>query len=1094
MFLKPRGSVTVFLCIILAVLIPLSCILIDLYRYSLAVAQAKTALKTCSESILAAYDRQLKEQYGLFAMYPRENEAMENEIYELLSQNLNADANVDGVTDLYGFSVRKVEVIPFYNLSEPFVLEQQAVEFMKYRAPVQVVQEFYAKIKVMIELMKEGDMIERKMSLDKLMNDIREGLVNLSCMLQYKLILLNCSEDGSDNNLKKTVLLTTQTNISSAESYIKTANDHVAPIQEAQEGYNAIYDSYKKAKDDYEYIQKELSSVSGRLSKKKTELTNIENELLTAEGSKVVSLEKDKLALEAEIADLKEEYAFTQNSCDNAYMNYSSLESEINTYKNKIDEGLDSAISALENARVLTEGSKNEVNRLLLNVANHITYHNDIIKLIDELTPKLNNLDKESKSLLDDTDAYESGVSNQISGTLEVQLKSMQVATFTEVREKLTTNLKKLEVWKNLISSFVNDLEKSKKDLEGVIKTAKAVKEKPFDKSMTYQGYGEYHNVGSGLITLETGLADLKSIVEMKGYFDIPEYTLEPKANKVEIQAFNKWFDKRYLGINSETDAPTDESELEEVREGVGSFANEVGQQGEAEETPEFEGINGSLADIADRYFKLPTKRGATSSEGALLAIGRAILESQQNQTINLSPFDKPVEGLDTVNESEKNFFDYEMDRIKSLLDLIGDAVANGLESLIESLYMNEYIMSAFKCATAIDGIEHDIGWGRPLDKTFLKQAEIEYILFGNNSVNQNIGCVKRSIFALRLIFNLLHVYTDPDKVATALSLATAIAGWTIFGIPIVQNFFLIAWAGLESYVDTEFLLKGKSVPLIKTSASWYLGADNLKNYLVKGVKEFVHEKIETTVDQASEAIQETVTSIINGKIDTVFSPLEKGIVELLGDDTPVNQIEIDNLLTSVGKTFVDNLTFNDMDSFTASLDTAIKKCFDDIRGTIKTYGLAQLDELKSQLKEYIRELIFESTQYKALEGSVKKLGNDLLDKGLTAVEGQLDSVLGKAGKSGRNNIAGRLILMDYTDYLRLMLLAVPSETKALRTADLMQLNVQEVSGDYDLTVDQYNTYIFIKAELDFNTWFLPEKLFKKGESGMISVEWSQGY
>ena len=242
-----------------------------------------------------------------------------------------------------------------------------------------------------------------------------------------------------------------------------------------------------------------------------------------------------------------------------------------------------------------------------------------------------------------------------------------------------------------------------------------------------------------------------------------------------------------------------------------------------------------------------------------MLAIGKAILESEQNRVVSLSPFDKPVEGLDTVNESEKSFFDYEMERIKALLDIIRDAVSNGLESLIESLYMNEYILSAFKCLTAIDGIEHDIGWGRPLDKTFFRQAEIEYILFGNDSANQNIGCVKRSLFAIRLIFNLLHVYTDPEKLASALSLATAIAGWTVFGIPIVQNFILIAWAGLESYVDTDFLLKGKSVPLIKTTASWYLGANNLKDYLLKGVKNFVKDKIESTVDRASEAIQETI-------------------------------------------------------------------------------------------------------------------------------------------------------------------------------------------------------------------------------------------
>jgi hypothetical protein len=84
--------------------------------------------------------------------------------------------------------------------------------------------------------------------------------------------------------------------------------------------------------------------------------------------------------------------------------------------------------------------------------------------------------------------------------------------------------------------------------------------------------------------------------------------------------------------------------------------------------------------------------------------------------------------------------------------------------------------------------------------------------------------------------------------------------------------------------------------------------------------------------------------------------------------------------------------------------------------------------------------------------------------------------------------------MMDYVDYLRLFLLAVPAETKALRTADLIQLNLQEAAKKYDLTIDDYNTYLFIKVELDINTWFIPKKLLTTNNAGMITVEWCQGY
>ncbi|MCX7773107.1 MAG: hypothetical protein N2376_08360, partial [Clostridia bacterium] len=67
---QARGSITVFICIVLVVVIPLCFIIVDLTRYSMAKKQAKTAVKTCVESMLAAYDRPLRDQYGLFALYP----------------------------------------------------------------------------------------------------------------------------------------------------------------------------------------------------------------------------------------------------------------------------------------------------------------------------------------------------------------------------------------------------------------------------------------------------------------------------------------------------------------------------------------------------------------------------------------------------------------------------------------------------------------------------------------------------------------------------------------------------------------------------------------------------------------------------------------------------------------------------------------------------------------------------------------------------------------------------------------------------------------------------------------------------------------
>jgi len=1069
--------------------------LIDITRYSLAKKQAETALKMCAESVLAAYDRQLKEQYGLFAIYPRDIEIMEKEIYELMSGNLNTDTKVDGFTDLYGFKVLNVDAIPFYNYSEPFVLQQQVAEFMKYRAPVQAVQEFYEKIKVMMGLIKEGEMIERKMTLDRLMDDIRSDLVNIYCMIDFELVKFNHITDDSGNPLKDRVVDTMSESFQYAIEFLNLANEPVETIKKAREGYTAIYDDYIKAKENCDNLQRKLDNVYDKLEKKRNDLAQLTAKDSDKEGEASDSRDNKKIeALNTEIAKLEEEYDSISESYNAAYRVFQPLEERIAGYKKAIDDGLDYSTQNLGIARVSHDRASLELSILWNHVREHMAYTTDVIKMMDDLLPKLSELEKETESLIKDADEYEGSVSDTVKGRLEVQLKSINVDFFSEVKDRLALNLKQLETWYKSINDYYMVLCNVSDEMEQLIDIAAEIKKNPQNINLDYQGYKKYDNVRSGFRDLKWQIGDIKAIDKMGDVYKIPVFNIEPAANSVEIKAFKKWFDATYWGKDAEDQQSDDEKDLKEIRQGISEFANEaVTQEGDSD-IPD--GIDGNLDNLGERYLKLPSVKGTTSSNEALIRIGRSITESNTNNIINENPFEQPVQGLDTVNEKEKNFFDYEIEKVKELLEIIKNVVANGAENLIESLYINEYIVSAFKSVITVDGPEHDIGWGRPLDKTFLKQAEVEYILFGNSSEKANIESVKRSIFAIRLLFNLLHVYTDPGKVATALSLATAIAGWTIFGVPVVQNFILIAWAGMESYVDTDFLLKGKSVPLIKTSSSWYLGADNaiskLKEILTKDVRSFVTEKINNTVKQASEAAQETVTGIINSKIDQAFAPFEKGLPDL----APENSIDTNmkDLIQRAVNDYVKNISFSDLDSFKASFETAVRNFVSNISDSLKAYAPEKLIKFKSELKEEIRKFIFESEQYKNLEDKLVKMGTELLDKGIEAAGEQLDKMLGVPGKSGSNNITGRLIMMNYTDYLRLLLLAVPAETKALRTADLIQLNMQEAAGNHDISIDKYNTFIFIKAELDFTPWFIPEKLFRRGNSGMISVEWSQGY
>ncbi len=1080
MFYKARGSVTVFICIILAAIIPFSCIMIDLARISWAKAQAKAALKICTESMLAGYDRQLKEQYGLFSIYPQGTDAMEKEIYELMSQNLNANASVDGVTDLYKFKVKSVQAIPLYNYSEPFVLQEQVAEFMKYRAPIAAVQEVYEKLKVISGLIKEGDMVEQKITVDKLMNDIRSNLVNISCMINGVLNEFNPLQ--TDNiTFKELKLSDAQSYISTAESHIRDANSNIDAIDDAKSDYYSIYDSFISTKETYEDLIAQRDEVKRKLDEKREKLANQKG----SSGS-----------LPSEISALEIEYTALENSCTEVYNSFSSTLVSLDSSKSDFDEALDFAASSVVDAINSNQNAINQLKSLKDHISQYIIYHEDILEIIDEVLPKLNDLDNKVEKLKNDAKDEDGAISGTVSGSLDKQMKSIEVGTFETAKGQLNNNLIKLKAWEQLVGSSLEVLTAESDALNDTLENAQDVKTDIQDKTKSYDGYSDYARIGTEIKSLKTSLYDLEEVSEMKGIYEVPIYILEPKANTTEKEAFGRWFASNYGDKESEKSPKKDDKDLKKIRKGIGNIAKNAAV--EEKDKDEYEGINADPQSIEERFKTIPSIKGITHSNNAIMQIGRVVQESQDNQIAHENPFEKPVEGLTKVNEEEQTFFDYEMERMRDFMPLIDEAISDDMESLLESMYMNEYIVSAFKNETSKNGIEHDIGYNRPLDKTFFKQAEVEYILFGNKDVKSNVNATKRSLFATRLLFNLLHVYTSTEKVSTALTLATAISGWTIFGIPIVKNLILIAWAGAEAYLDVDLLMKGESVPLVKTASSWQLDTGGLKDKLMEilttDVKEFLTDKVDDTIGQTSEAIEESVSGIINGYIDQAFAPFEDSIDELPGQIDESVSNDVKTLISQTGNDFLNNLSFDNLDSFKSSLKTGTKNLTNSISGKIKSYSQEKVLNFKNKLKEEIRELIFESSGYKKLENSLKTLGNDIISNGIDSVGGQMEDAFGKDDKSGKNNITGRLIRMDYTDYLRLFLFAVSAETKALRTADIIQLNMQEVARKYDLSIDNYNTYLFIKVELDINTWFIPKSLFKKNNSGMMTIEWCQGY
>ena len=120
----------------------------------------------------------------------------------------------------------------------------------------------------------------------------------------------------------------------------------------------------------------------------------------------------------------------------------------------------------------------------------------------------------------------------------------------------------------------------------------------------------------------------------------------------------------------------------------------------------------------------------------------------------------------------------------------------------------------------------------RGLGKTYLN-SEVEYLITGKKSEEKVEEGIKRKITAVRLVFNTIYAFEDPEMGAEALAAAELITPGP--GAEAVRALLLTGWAACESVNDYNLLISGKKVPFYKDKASWAL---SLESVIKGGIKE----------------------------------------------------------------------------------------------------------------------------------------------------------------------------------------------------------------------------------------------------------------
>ncbi len=126
--------------------------------------------------------------------------------------------------------------------------------------------------------------------------------------------------------------------------------------------------------------------------------------------------------------------------------------------------------------------------------------------------------------------------------------------------------------------------------------------------------------------------------------------------------------------------------------------------------------------------------------------------------------------------------------------------------------FMDEYILQKFNRAEHIRAADHFFS------------SEVEYILCGRLSDEQNKRRTDLALEALRAGLNLAHIYSDPEKVQAIAAAAEVITPGPMGAV--TQIGIAAAWAAAEAVNDVKLLHKGRRVPLAKSPASWAIDLD----------------------------------------------------------------------------------------------------------------------------------------------------------------------------------------------------------------------------------------------------------------------------
>lgn len=170
---RARGSVSVFLILVLMPMYTCAYLAIDSARFSAAKAKTGGAAELAGNAALADYDRTFKELYGIFAMSKSESEMVTN-LIAYYSDMIDSDES----SFENSINTRTEDFSIVYNspVCDPAEMEKAIRSFMKYRAPYSWTMGLAQKVSAFTQAEKISKVMDSSKSYYKSVSDAEAEL------------------------------------------------------------------------------------------------------------------------------------------------------------------------------------------------------------------------------------------------------------------------------------------------------------------------------------------------------------------------------------------------------------------------------------------------------------------------------------------------------------------------------------------------------------------------------------------------------------------------------------------------------------------------------------------------------------------------------------------------------------------------------------------------------------------------------------------------------------------------------------------------------------------------------------------------------